>query len=170
LLANAACQSTSIPQTHRHRGQARSYNGCAGLPIKARHRFSAGCHIKARHRFSGGCHIKATHKTCRSRLAGERGVSADINSTDPPPSRASALLHRCAAADISRQDTGFAADAISKPHTKPVGAGLLANAACQATSMPQTHRHRGQARSYTGVRCPPYQGKTLAARRVTYKA
>ena len=119
-----------------------------------------------------------TKINCRSARARERGVSGDINAPDPPPSWASALLHRCAAADISKQDTGFAAaqisrqdtgfpaDAISKPHTKPVGAGLLANAACQATSMPQTHRNRGQGRG--GCRSTPrsnaYEKSIVGAR------
>jgi hypothetical protein len=40
---------------------------------------------------------------------------------------------------------------------------------CQPTSMPQTHRNRGQARSCTGVRRPRYQGKTPVLRRPTYQ-
>jgi hypothetical protein len=79
LLAHAVGQPTSMPQTHRVRGQARSYNGCAP-------------------------------------------------------------------GDISRQYTGFAAEAIAKPYTKPVGAGLLANAVGQAISIHETHGFRGQAR------------------------
>ena len=87
--ANAVCQPTSMPQTHRNRGQARSYTGVRRPTYQGKTPVS------------GGCHIKATHKTCRSRLAGERGVSGNINAPDPPPSRASALLHRlCVARHI----------------------------------------------------------------------
>jgi hypothetical protein len=123
--ANAVCQAISMPQTHRYRGQGRG------------------------ERCSAPRFIGMRRSNCRSARARERGVSADVNATNPPPSRASALLHRCAAADISKQDTGFAADAISKPYTKPVGAGLLANSACQATSIPQTHPNLRQARPYS---------------------
>ncbi len=35
----------------------------------------------------------------------------------------------------------------------PVGAGLLANAACQSTYANLTHRVRQQAGSYSGIAC-----------------
>jgi hypothetical protein len=84
LLANAVYQPKSMSQTHRHRGQARSYTGfCVGRNLEARHL----------HRLRRPIYQRMT-RTRRSRLAGERVVSAEIYVTDPPRSRASALLHR----------------------------------------------------------------------------
>jgi hypothetical protein len=40
LPANAACQPTSMPRTHRHRGQARSYTGFAAADLS---RQETGC-------------------------------------------------------------------------------------------------------------------------------
>jgi hypothetical protein len=118
---------------------------------------------------------------CRSRLAGECILSADIFMDDPPRSPASRLLQVCV--DKYRSSTGpdgcsvrqtpvihrlrrlwcpattdhspvLAAVALTFFGNSPrttVGAGLLANAFCQPTPSSMTHRVRGQARSYRAV-------------------
>jgi hypothetical protein len=81
LLANPVSQSKSMAQTRRPRGQARSYTGSAPAEISKSDPKSVLADIP-----------KPDAKTCRSRLAGERGVSAQTHGTDTPPSRASAFL------------------------------------------------------------------------------
>jgi hypothetical protein len=139
LPANAVCQPTSMPQTHRHRGQARSCIGCALAAISRQDTGIAADSISKPYTKPVGAGLLA-NAVCQPKFMAQ---------THRHRGQARSYIG-CAAADLSRQDTDFAADAISKPYTKPVGAGLLANAVCQPTSMPRTHRHRGQAGSYTG--------------------
>jgi hypothetical protein len=130
LLANAVYQPKSMTQTHRLRGQARSYTGFALAHTSRQNTYTGFC---------TGRHIKAVHEPV--------GAGLLANAVYQPKSMAQTHRHRGQA----RSYTGFALADTSMQNPGPVGAGLLANALYQPKTMTQTHRLRGQARSNTGL-------------------
>jgi len=155
-LQERACprtRSTSPNPRHRHAAFAGKR---APTPVRCQPTFPGepqicvSRHFQARPKSASADISQARRQTCRSRLAGEPGISAQTHGTDTPLSRASALLHRFGVSRHFRVNPKSASADISKPDAKPVGAGLLANAVSQPNSPAQTHRLRGQARSYNG--------------------
>jgi hypothetical protein len=106
--------------------------------------------IFATHSIAGALAVR------RSRLAGERGVSGKTIVTGKLLSRASALLQWIFATHaivvVHQAQPGiFATHAIVVVHPI-VGAGLLADAVCQARHLPQANCDRGQTRYYSEPR------------------
>jgi hypothetical protein len=107
-LQERACPRTRyLSRNPRHR-----HTAFAGKRVL--HRFGVSRHFRVNPKCASADISQARRQTCRSRLAGEPGVSVQTHGTDTPPSRASALLHRfgvsrhfrvnpkCASADISQ--------------------------------------------------------------------
>ena len=111
-------RSTSPNPRHRHAAFAGKR---APTPVRCQPTFPGepqicvSRHFQARPKSASADISQARRQTCRSRLAGERGISAEIPGTDPSPSRASALLHRFGVSRHFRVNPKFASADISKP-------------------------------------------------------
>ncbi len=78
------------------------------------HRFCVSRNFRVNPKFASADISQARRQTCRSRLAGEPGISAQTHGTDTPPSRASALLHRFGVSRHFRVNPKFASADISQ--------------------------------------------------------